>query len=190
MNERWNDQFSFQVGSIRLWDSTTFSEWLVLAHKRFHSKLVRLDFQTSVNPKVLVNAPAFSFQAGSIRLSDESTLPSTALIVSTRFHSKLVRLDVETGNALGQSVGAALAAQFSFQIGSIRRWDLIEIDISGMDRNYPFSFQAGSIRRWDTATPLERYEQAVVDAKFSFQAGSIRRWDFNLENHIKSKYKF
>ena len=89
-------KFSFQTGSIRLWDKPLRREQLIYDFLSFHSKLVRLDFETSNNDfSKNRKRYEFSFQTGSIRLWD----------------------------FMGVAVDTETTKEFSFQTGSIRLWD-------------------------------------------------------------------
>ena len=91
---------------------------------RFHSKVVRLDFQTYAPVgSQRITEYEFSFQSGSIRLSDL----------------------YPTYRALNSLLG-----QFSFQSGSIRLSDCARIKAANNAEYVMFSFQSGSIRLSDT----------------------------------------
>ena len=87
---------------------------------RFHSKLVRLDFQTILRNTLLIGG-------------------------KSSFHSKLVRLDIETEEI---TIIVRIERGFPFQTGSIRLSDE-GFEVDRQAEKILFPFQTGSIRLSD-----------------------------------------
>ena len=192
--------FPFQTGSIRLWDEYLRVD-IRTRLSRFHSKLVRLDFETLFGVLMVVvgTAGLFPFQTGWIRLWDAITYVSLLEYMCESFHSKLVRLDFETYNYIMKVV-----------IFLCFHSKLVRLDFETKKRDDHrsrgdrwFPFQTGSIRLWDTLVlrykpnptegcfhsklvrlDFETHFQVLIPVRtrllFPFQTGSIRLWDSPL----------
>ena len=92
VNNRNQNMFPFQTGSIRLGDAPVQMYIILAIGFPFQTGSIRLsDAYVSKTP---TRTQMFPFQTGSIRLSDKS-MKQTDEIASC-FHSKLVRLDFQT----------------------------------------------------------------------------------------------